>query len=87
MLEKVFYTSVLVSDQEGRPIKIDGNPRHPASLGGTDIFAEAAVLSSTIPTGRRRRIEPAAFSPGARFKQHCCRVLPRRSRVRAKGWR
>ena len=34
---------------EGRPIKIDGNPRHPASLGATDVFAEAAILSLYDP--------------------------------------
>src|ERR1051326_1663911 len=30
---------------DGRPIKIEGNPRHPFSLGATDVFAEAEVLS------------------------------------------
>ncbi|MBY0299546.1 MAG: 4Fe-4S ferredoxin, partial [Methylobacterium sp.] len=34
---------------DGRPIKIEGNPRHPASLGATDVFAEAAVLSLYDP--------------------------------------
>ena len=40
---------VIVTSVEGRPIKIDGNPRHPASLGSTDVFAEAAVLSLYDP--------------------------------------
>ena len=40
---------VIVTSVEGRPIKIDGNPRHPASLGATDVFAEAAVLSLYDP--------------------------------------
>ncbi len=40
---------VIVRSVEGRPIKIDGNPRHPASLGSTDVFAEAAVLSLYDP--------------------------------------
>src|ERR1700744_730726 len=30
---------VIVTSVEGRPIKINGNPRHPASLGGTGVFA------------------------------------------------
>ncbi|MGY2049815.1 4Fe-4S dicluster domain-containing protein [Methylobacterium sp. JK268] len=38
-----------VRSVEGRPIKVDGNPRHPASLGATDVFAEAAVLSLYDP--------------------------------------
>ena len=40
---------VIVTSIEGRPIKIDGNPRHPASLGSTDVFAEASVLSLYDP--------------------------------------
>ncbi len=40
---------VVVTSVEGRPIKIDGNPLHPASLGGTDVFAQAAVLSLYDP--------------------------------------
>jgi MoCo/4Fe-4S cofactor protein with predicted Tat translocation signal len=40
---------VLVKTQEGRPIKIDGNPLHPASLGATDVFAQAEVLSLYDP--------------------------------------
>ena len=40
---------VIVKSVEGRPIKIDGNPRHPASLGSTDVFDEAAILSLYDP--------------------------------------
>ena len=40
---------VLATSIEGRPIKIEGNPRHPASLGATDVFAEAALLSLYDP--------------------------------------
>jgi len=40
---------VIVTSAEGRPIKIDGNPRHPASLGATDVFAEAELLSLYDP--------------------------------------
>ena len=34
---------------EGRPTKIEGSPRHPFSLGSTDVFAEAEVLSLYDP--------------------------------------
>jgi molybdopterin-containing oxidoreductase family iron-sulfur binding subunit len=44
-----YARGVVVTAIEGRPIKIDGNPRHPASLGATDIFAEAAILSLYDP--------------------------------------
>ena len=35
---------LLVRSNEGRPTKIEGNPDHPASLGATDIFAQAEIL-------------------------------------------
>ena len=40
---------VLVENNMGRPTKVEGNPQHPASLGSTDIFAQAAVLQLWDP--------------------------------------
>jgi molybdopterin-containing oxidoreductase family iron-sulfur binding subunit len=40
---------ILVKTTMGRPIKIEGNPTHPASLGATDSFGQAAVLQLYDP--------------------------------------
>src|SRR5580658_2277905 len=44
-----YASPVLVESHLGRPTKIEGNDRHPASLGGTDIFAQASILGMYDP--------------------------------------
>lgn len=42
---------------DGRPIKIDGNPRHPQSLGATKVFAQAALLELYDPDRSRKVLQ------------------------------
>src|SRR5689334_11123628 len=44
-----YATPMLVTSREFRPIKIEGNDRHQASLGGTDVYAQASILNLYDP--------------------------------------
>jgi len=40
---------LLAENHMGRPTHMEGNPEHPASLGGTDVFGQASVLGLYDP--------------------------------------
>ena len=50
---------LLVTCVDGRPIKIEGNPEHPASLGATDAIAQAAILQLYDPDRSQNVVERA----------------------------
>ena len=77
---------VIVTSIDGRPIKVEGNPRHPASLGATDVFAEAAVLSLYDPgplahDPEQRRDRLAATHSGWRCNRSFSRCGYREAKV------
>ena len=49
MTQQGVATGLLVESHMGRPTKIEGNPEHPGSLGGTDLFLQASVLGLYDP--------------------------------------
>ena len=64
-----FGRGVIVTSVDGRPIKVEGNPRHPASLGATDVFAEAAVLSLYDPDRSRAILKKGEIASSESFRQ------------------
>ena len=59
-----YARGVLVASHNGRPTKIEGNPEHPESLGATDIYTQAAILSLYDPDRSRAprvRGEPSSW--------------------------
>ncbi len=41
--------ALIVKSLDGRPIKVEGNPRHPLELGGTNHWAQASLLNLYDP--------------------------------------
>ncbi|WP_426435556.1 4Fe-4S dicluster domain-containing protein [Bradyrhizobium genosp. P] len=64
-----FGRGAIVTSIDGRPIKIEGNPRHPASLGATDVFAEAVVLSLYDPDRSRTALNNGSIASAQAFRQ------------------
>ena len=44
-----YASPILVESHLYRPTKIEGNDKHPASLGGTDVFTQASILGLYDP--------------------------------------
>jgi Fe-S-cluster-containing dehydrogenase component/anaerobic selenocysteine-containing dehydrogenase len=59
---------VLVESELGRPIKVEGNPRHPASLGATDVYSQAAVLSLWDPERSQAVLNRGVISTWDEFR-------------------
>jgi molybdopterin-containing oxidoreductase family iron-sulfur binding subunit len=51
---------VVVQSTEGRPTKVEGNPEHPASSGGTDLQAQAILLELYDSERARRPTQQGA---------------------------
>ncbi|MEY4881879.1 MAG: hypothetical protein RLZ87_1309, partial [Armatimonadota bacterium] len=52
-----YATGVVVEQHEGRPIKLEGNTEHPASLGALDSISQAEILNFYDPDRAQNIIE------------------------------
>ncbi|MDB6111501.1 MAG: hypothetical protein JWR69_3251 [Pedosphaera sp.] len=62
-----FATGLLVRSNEGHPTKIEGNPEHPASLGATSVFQQAAILNLYDPDRSQAVLEAGEVSTWGLF--------------------
>ncbi|GGE07730.1 molybdopterin oxidoreductase [Aureimonas endophytica] len=73
---------VLATSLDGRPIKIAGNGAHPASLGGTDVFAEADILGLYDPDRSQTLLKDGAIRD---WEALVGELRPRRARLAERG--
>jgi len=78
---------ILAESHEGRPTKIEGNPRHPASMGASDVFMQASILSLYDPDRSQVVMERGEISTWEHFLQVMDRPLRAQRDKQGKGLR
>ena len=74
---------LLVKSHQGRPIKVEGNPDHPASLGATDPFSQASLLTLYDPDRSQNVMEGGGITTWSMFLNRLAERL--RERVDTQG--
>jgi molybdopterin-containing oxidoreductase family iron-sulfur binding subunit len=67
MVQDGYAKGVLIETTTGRPIKVEGNPQHPASLGASDIFMQASILELYDPDRAKQVLSGGAAATWADF--------------------
>ncbi|MGE5608335.1 MAG: TAT-variant-translocated molybdopterin oxidoreductase [Bacillota bacterium] len=78
---------VIVESHEGRPTKIEGNPRHPATLGATNPFLQASVLTLWDPDRAQTITQAGQVSVWDRLLDQLNRRLAKMQETHGKGLR
>jgi MoCo/4Fe-4S cofactor protein with predicted Tat translocation signal len=60
-------TPILVESHMGRPTKIEPNPEHPATRGGTDVYTQASILTLYDPDRSSTLISRGEIRPWSAF--------------------
>ncbi len=76
-------TGLLVQSVDGRPIKVEGNPLHPSSLGAATYFAQASVLGLYDPDRSQDVLHRRGRELTRTSWEHAERVLAERLAVHA----
>jgi len=80
-------SGVLVESNMGRPTKVEGNPDHPSSLGATDIFSQAAILSLYDPQRSQSVLNQNRISTWSDFTTALAPVLAEQESKQGAGLR
>ncbi len=78
---------VLVESHQGRPTKIEGNPEHPVTRGGTDAFMQASILGLYDPDRSRTVLNRGNIDTWDAFVRSFTRDLQDLRKVHGRGLR
>ena len=87
MLLGGYATGVLVKSREGHPIKVDGNPEHPASLGGSSVWMQASILDLYDPDRSQAVTHRGDVSTWSAFLSELARLSRRHEADQGAGLR
>jgi molybdopterin-containing oxidoreductase family iron-sulfur binding subunit len=82
-----YAVGLLVESHEGRPTKIEGNPEHPATLGGTDAFSQASVLGLYDPDRSKTPTKDGEIRSWAEAQEELRREFRRLAGQKGRGLR
>src|SRR3979490_2017878 len=80
-------SGILVESNMARPTKIEGNPDHPGSLGGSDAFAQACILGLYDPDRSQAEIHDARVGSWTEFQNELTAALAREAGSSGAGLR
>ncbi|HEV2210335.1 MAG TPA: TAT-variant-translocated molybdopterin oxidoreductase [Verrucomicrobiae bacterium] len=87
MLLGGFATGVLAKSREGHPIKVDGNPEHPSSLGGSSVWLQTSILNLYDPDRSQTVTYHGEISTWALFLSDLNDVLKEQEATKGAGLR
>jgi MoCo/4Fe-4S cofactor protein with predicted Tat translocation signal len=82
-----FGLGVAVKSYDGRPVKIEGNPAHPASLGASDIFTQAELLQLYDPDRPETVLQQGRISTWDQFLAAFGQVMQLQRALQGQGLR